>query len=226
MQPVRSGATSVYRYYDRFELLLYVGITGRGTRRNDEHNKRAEWWPYVARQEVDHFATRQEAEDREKALIVKFRPPFNTAHNPDAVALKEIYLATLAVESEAPSDALSLYQQMGRTLPLSWEVSGGNLVFRTQPRHYPIASRLRISPTTRIMMSGRQTFQRKLELVGPFAVITLRVNGELPLAATATAKVRAAGLNPPLFEIRSFDLTYHDRVGPRSRWNPSGGTKG
>ena len=89
--PVRP--TSVYRYYDERDLLLYVGITSRGASRNREHNDTKQWWQYVARQEVEHFRTRGEAAERERSLIRKHRPPFNTVHNIDAASSRAAYLA-------------------------------------------------------------------------------------------------------------------------------------
>jgi hypothetical protein len=85
--------TSVYRYYDEWDTLIYVGITGRGVTRNREHNRDKEWWPFVARQEVDHFDTRDDAARRESALIAKYRPPFNTSQNPSAASTRAGYLA-------------------------------------------------------------------------------------------------------------------------------------
>lgn len=87
------GPTSVYRYYDNSGLLLYVGITGRGVRRNIEHDKSKDWWPFVARQEVDHHPTRTTAANIERELIKQFRPPFNVQHNPGWRDTRDAYLA-------------------------------------------------------------------------------------------------------------------------------------
>lgn len=85
--------TSVYRYYDSAAVLLYVGITGRGAARNAEHNKSKEWWPYITRQEVDHYRSRTTALNVERELIRQHRPPFNVQHNLDHEAIREAYLA-------------------------------------------------------------------------------------------------------------------------------------
>ena len=63
--------TSVYKYFDRSNLLLYVGITSRGVQRQSEHNSDKPWWNYVASQQIEHFSTREEALQREKDLAVK-----------------------------------------------------------------------------------------------------------------------------------------------------------
>lgn len=83
--------TSVYRYYDADAVLIYVGITNRGMQRQHEHNIRAEWWPYVTRQEVEHYPNRPEAAKRERELIQRHRPPFNMQHNLDPDAAKAAY---------------------------------------------------------------------------------------------------------------------------------------
>lgn len=84
--------TSVYRYFDKRGLLLYVGITRRGISRNSEHNTSKSWWQYVVRQEVDHYETRKAAHNIEKELIRQYRPPFNVQHNPGHAEVREAYL--------------------------------------------------------------------------------------------------------------------------------------
>lgn len=88
--PLRT--TSVYRYYDRDGVLLYVGITNRGQERNREHFKSKDWWRFVARQDVSHYASRGEAEEHEKNLIQRYQPPFNVTHNPFWEDLRAEYL--------------------------------------------------------------------------------------------------------------------------------------
>lgn len=87
-----STPTSVYLYYDRNDVLLYVGITSRGIVRNSEHNDSKEWWPYVSRQEIRHYPTRDEATDVERSLIRQWRPPFNKQHNPDYAVKSAAYI--------------------------------------------------------------------------------------------------------------------------------------
>lgn len=84
--------TSVYLYYDARGSLIYVGITKRGQGRQLEHNAKAEWWSFVARQEVEHYGTRDEAALREKFLIRDHRPPFNQRHNKGWEQLRAAYL--------------------------------------------------------------------------------------------------------------------------------------
>lgn len=94
---VRDNApTSLYLYYDRFDVLLYVGITSRGMKRNFEHNADKEWWQYVARQEVKHLPSRAEAQRIERELIIGLRPPFNKQHNRDHEELAEAYRRFIA----------------------------------------------------------------------------------------------------------------------------------
>lgn len=83
--------TSVYLYYDKLGVLLYVGITKRGPVRNDEHTAK-EWWPFVARQEIEHHDSRDVALARETMLIRQNRPPFNKQQNPEHPRLRAAYL--------------------------------------------------------------------------------------------------------------------------------------
>lgn len=84
--------TSVYKYYDRRNILIYVGITNGGILRNRQHNDSKTWWRFVHRQEVEHFKSRGLAHEREVALIEKFQPPFNKQHNKNHNAARKLYL--------------------------------------------------------------------------------------------------------------------------------------
>jgi len=92
MSSLADPTASVYRYYDENNVLLYVGYTTQGSKRNHQHASDKAWWPYVARQEVDHYETVDEAKKQEVQLIRHYRPPFNKQHNPDSASLADAYL--------------------------------------------------------------------------------------------------------------------------------------
>lgn len=73
-----SDQTSVYTYYDALGHILYVGVTGRGVKRGQEHARTKEWWPLVATSTVEHFETRERALAEESYLIRYHQPPYNT----------------------------------------------------------------------------------------------------------------------------------------------------
>jgi len=83
--------TSLYLYYDKFNVLLYVGITARGIRRNHEHAETQPWWRYVAHQEVTHLPSRRAALRVERETIIRRSPPFNRTHNPGHEELAAAY---------------------------------------------------------------------------------------------------------------------------------------
>jgi predicted GIY-YIG superfamily endonuclease len=91
-EPSTNQATSLYQYRDERGFLIYVGITSRGILRQAEHNRRAEWWPFVRTQSVEHFPTRDEALAAERRIIETERPPFNAQHNPDHEVRRAAYL--------------------------------------------------------------------------------------------------------------------------------------
>lgn len=141
-EPVRPGGTptSLYFYYDRNDLLLYVGITKRGISRNFEHNSTQEWWPFVARQEVEHHPTREGAAAAEKNLIKQMRPVFNKQHNPAHHELREAYL-TLSESGGLPHRETA-YQEL-KWLPLSFVSFDGNkFLYVTRGIYAPYVDRL------------------------------------------------------------------------------------
>lgn len=73
--------TTLYRFFDQDDRLLYVGIAGNPARRAHEHSKAKPWWSDVARSTMEHFATREEAAAAEVAAIVTEAPLHNVIHN-------------------------------------------------------------------------------------------------------------------------------------------------
>jgi len=70
-------ATSLYRYFDADEALLYVGITSRRTGRSLQHAGEKAWWGEVARATWEHFDTREQAADAERRAIRDEQPAHN-----------------------------------------------------------------------------------------------------------------------------------------------------
>lgn len=151
-QPATVG-TSLYFYYDVNDTLIYLGITDRGITRNREHNSRAEWWPFVARQEVQHFVTRRAAEAEERELIRRYRPPFNRQHNAYYKEAREEYLAWV---TQPPVDPRELALSLGKRLPMRViEQDEYRLILSTRLEHSAIALRIRPrGPGERIAVAG------------------------------------------------------------------------
>lgn len=218
-----SVPTSVYRYYDRDGLLIYVGITSRGARRNYEHNASKDWWPYVARQEVDHYETRALALRHERSLILRHCPPFNRQHNPDADAMRAVYVAYAGASEETALDAwraakkritfkmqevhpklktLTLVNELGATWLAQHIRSGDEFpIFHTRGRNP-----LRLGDTE-LLSAG---------LDGMSYVITLRFAQYVPLFDSAFARVRVVSLKKPMvFRIATLNCaweTYESRL--------------
>ena len=72
---------TLYRFFDGSGTLLYVGISCSALRRFLEHKNEKSWWPEIARSTLEHFDTRQQALDAEKAAIQKEKPKYNKVHN-------------------------------------------------------------------------------------------------------------------------------------------------
>lgn len=77
----REVPTTLYRFYDTDDRLLYVGISERGPERWRAHRKEKPWWTEVARTTTEHYDTRQAALDAERAAIITEQPAYNVVHN-------------------------------------------------------------------------------------------------------------------------------------------------
>lgn len=132
-EPRAEGKTSLYLYYDRNDLLLYVGITARGVSRNREHNATKEWWPFVARQEVEHYPSRSAALAAERSAIRAFHPPFNIQHNPGHELARDAYLS---LRSEGRLPTRSQAHQELRWLPLDFiDFDNNRFLYATSARY-------------------------------------------------------------------------------------------
>jgi hypothetical protein len=150
VEPI-NNPTSVYRYYDKWGLLLYVGVTGRAGRRNREHSKYASFWPYVARQEVDHFPAPAQALACEAKLIRINRPPFNTIHNAEHVAARTAYLEFVSSDALNMSP-MELWRSLDKRLPLKIKGRGPRqntrlMYYRTFLDHASVAGAADFKPS-------------------------------------------------------------------------------
>jgi hypothetical protein len=178
-----TSETSVYRYYDQLGILIYVGITGRGVKRNREHNLSKSWWRYVAHQEVDHFATRRDALDRERDLIETYRPPFNAQHNDEGLAMAAAYDAWRSIDSgKVAREIFKGLGNMDRALHLSkigYDSETQIQSFRTRLDMAPLAARLVFIEDPRRLArnahGGRAGRVVDMYMQGPLAVIRVRI---------------------------------------------------
>jgi predicted GIY-YIG superfamily endonuclease len=69
----------VYRAYNKYGEILYVGVTGNLFSRMNQHARQSVWWKDAARLEWDEYAKRAWAVKAEADLIYALKPPFNLA---------------------------------------------------------------------------------------------------------------------------------------------------
>lgn len=72
--------TSLYRFYDADDQLLYVGISLNVFRRMAQHSERKTWWTAVARSTVEWHPTREAALEAERIAIRDEKPLHNIQH--------------------------------------------------------------------------------------------------------------------------------------------------
>lgn len=71
----------LYRHFDMYGRLLYVGISVSALGRLAQHKHTAEWFNNIATITVVNYDTRGELEKAEIEAIRKERPKYNTRHN-------------------------------------------------------------------------------------------------------------------------------------------------
>lgn len=71
----------LYRFFDKDDALLYVGITNSPHRRFNNHRSDKYWFKHVVRSTMEHFATRTELEAAEVRAIHEEKPRYNLAHS-------------------------------------------------------------------------------------------------------------------------------------------------
>lgn len=205
--PSRSVGTSVYLYYDVNGTLIYVGITDRGVTRNREHNSRAEWWPFVASQEVEHFATRREAADRERELIRRYRPPFNKQHNIYYAEVRAEYLAWVA---QPPAEPAALARSLGKRLPMRViEQADFRLVMSTHIEHSAVTKLIRpLNPGEKIPIGGHSSKVYEIHHHAGLLIahILIRTN-RFPEVGSGEAAIKFECQKPPSFRLTVVHVT-------------------
>lgn len=177
MDSVPPVPTSVYRYYDTTDILIYVGITSRGMQRQSEHNQGKEWWQYVTRQEVEHFPSRQKALRRERDLILAHNPPFNKQQNVAYEAVNKAYLMFRASRHSDVNlrDALRLMQQQ-LELDVHRQNEGDPIVLRSRVADSALTGVMRLPEAGRVRVFGigkRGATVQRVDSAGPLALIRI-----------------------------------------------------
>lgn len=72
--------TTLYRYFNSDDRLLYVGITGDNTKRQSQHKRNSFWFGEIAKATFQHFDNRGEAAQAEVTAIQNEQPLYNTQH--------------------------------------------------------------------------------------------------------------------------------------------------
>lgn len=75
------GRTALYRLFGDAGDLLYIGIANNPLQRWERHSMIKDWWPQVARKDVEWYATRLEAAAAEESAIQRERPKYNRTHS-------------------------------------------------------------------------------------------------------------------------------------------------
>jgi predicted GIY-YIG superfamily endonuclease len=89
-EPVESHAKSpslvpqphaLYRFFDKYGDLLYIGITMDLPARMGNHRREKPWWTDAAVIEIEHYDNRAAALEAERIAIKVETPRYNVVHN-------------------------------------------------------------------------------------------------------------------------------------------------
>lgn len=75
----------LYRHFDKDQTLLYVGLTNDVFRRLSEHKLGTRWFEQITHVSVEHFDTREEAQQAETKAIETEAPLHNLKLGPHKV---------------------------------------------------------------------------------------------------------------------------------------------
>jgi excinuclease UvrABC nuclease subunit len=75
--------TTLYKWFDKKNKLVYVGIAFNAYTRMQEHSRTEgnEWVADAVKMEMTHFEHRWQALQIERLTIEKYRPKYNKVHN-------------------------------------------------------------------------------------------------------------------------------------------------
>lgn len=82
----------LYRYFDKDDNLLYVGISSNYQARAASHAKFSKWSHLASYVRLEHFPNRQSVLDAEKFAIISEKPIYNIIHNQQAVTSENHWL--------------------------------------------------------------------------------------------------------------------------------------
>ena len=71
----------LYRFFDKDEMLLYVGITMNPVGRFKNHRWSKPWWTAISRISMEHFASVDEVKTAERNAIKSEHPIWNVIFN-------------------------------------------------------------------------------------------------------------------------------------------------
>lgn len=83
-------ATTLYRFFDKDDVLLYVGVTQQAWWRWQTHRASTNWWTSTHHVTLEHFEYREQALAAEKHAIKTERPVFNRMHRSGDVVITEV----------------------------------------------------------------------------------------------------------------------------------------
>jgi hypothetical protein len=78
-ETITDNPVSLCRHFDFEGRLLYVGISLSALTRLAQHRRESYWYDHIARVEIEHFETREEALEAEAEAIRHEKPLHNIA---------------------------------------------------------------------------------------------------------------------------------------------------
>jgi hypothetical protein len=110
---------TLYRFYDKDDTLLYVGVTNTWYQRFHQHERQAGWFSKVSHATFEPYESREAVEAAELIAIKTENPVFNKASNP-AYEVGVNHFARLKTWTQTDSHPDSIHDSLVAQMKAEW----------------------------------------------------------------------------------------------------------
>jgi len=114
-----SDTTELYRYFDKNDNLLYVGISKSAIVRRSQHQGASHWYNKHTKVTTERFSTKREALNAERKAIKAEKPIHNVIHNEKKHLNTKALLEVTLEDKTAAALMLYIHEDHNGEMPTS-----------------------------------------------------------------------------------------------------------